>query len=91
MRAHSARATLLIILWKLMEGSLPKVLAPHTPEIMNAVTGERLFLLRTPLPLNQSQYGPHAPSKRRAAFILNHVIQNHRSSPVNVLAIFRMS
>eukprot|EP00752_Nemacystus_decipiens_P006103 g5507.t2 len=33
-----SRATLLIILWKLMEGSLPKVLAPHTTEIIDAVT-----------------------------------------------------
>lgn len=40
MNAYSARATLLLILWKLMEGSLPKVLALHTPEIIDTVTGE---------------------------------------------------
>ncbi len=39
--APPARAILLIILWKLMEGSLPKVLVPHTPVIVDAVTGEQ--------------------------------------------------
>lgn len=35
-----ARATLLIILSKLMEGSVPNVLVLHTPDIIDAVTGE---------------------------------------------------
>eukprot|EP00903_Cladosiphon_okamuranus_P014433 g13393.t1 len=33
-----SRSTLLLILWKLMEGSLPKVLALHMPEIIDVVT-----------------------------------------------------
>ncbi|CBN78894.1 conserved unknown protein [Ectocarpus siliculosus] len=33
-----SRATLLSILWKFMEGALPKVLVPHTSDIVDAVT-----------------------------------------------------
>ncbi|CAB1102695.1 unnamed protein product [Ectocarpus sp. CCAP 1310/34] len=33
-----SRATLLSILWKLMEGALPKVLVPHAADIVDAVT-----------------------------------------------------
>lgn len=39
--ARPARAILLTILWKLMEGSVPRVLVPHTPDIVEAVTGEQ--------------------------------------------------
>ncbi|CAM9154418.1 unnamed protein product, partial [Pylaiella littoralis] len=38
--ATGHRATLLTILWKLMEGSLPNILLAYTPDIIDAVTAQ---------------------------------------------------